>query len=332
MPSTECKRVAGPHSMPKLPPEILELIVEAVLPPNRRALIPASHSATKTLVALTRVAKSTYGIASKLLHQQCLYLDTSKRLDDVLLCLQRCVPTMLQASSLRNITSLYLAPFGTSLDDEPIAQSVRELFYEVSPSLRRLVVEMPFSSLDPLEDHLNVRRTLREGFEQLTRLTEFVCLGDYPALSVVDAYTDVWRLWPDLRRLVLFNVPADSHWLWWDIATLSRLEHVVLARVSRLESTNIKDEYFHKLPPDDERLDRPINVVLVDGAYEMQEVRTERWKQIDPEGRMTVFKYETPMAFYADETVDEAVTAWTRRAALNGTIWDWEGELVATKS
>ena len=318
---------------PKLPPELLQLVVESVLPANPHALIPLTHSAARTLLALTRVSRVTYQIASRLLRQRCLYIETSRRLGNVLLCMHRLVPTLPPTLSLRHVTSLYLSPFGESLDDQPTAMWVRELLCEVADTLRRLVVQMPFRSLDPLDDYLSVRRTLREGFEQLTGLEEFVCLGDYPALSVPDGHTDVWRLWPGLRRLVLFDVPADSHWLWWDIATLPRLSHVVLARPRNLEGVNVKDEYFHKLPRDHPALGREIRVVLLAAAHELPEaLPVTGWGRIDPEDRMTVEKYIVPMPFYGDETPAEMVTGWVRRGALDGKLWEWEGERVVGES
>ena len=313
-----------------LPTELILHIVDCVLPANPRALIPPSHISTRTLLALTRVSRVTYREASRLLRQHCLYIDSSRRLADLLLCIPRLVPTLQPALSLRHVTSLHLAPFGVSLDDQPTAMWVRELFCEVCETLRRLVVQMPFSSLDPLDDHLNVRRILRDGFEQLTKLQEFVCLGEYPSLSVPDAHTDVWRLWLGLKRLALFGVPMNSHWLWWDIATLPELEHVALARPQHVGTTNIKDEYFHKLPRNDRRLERKIKVVLLDAAYETPDLDTTRWKEIDPSGNMTVEVYEVPIPFYGDETPPELVTEWVKRGALDGTMWEWSGNKVGT--
>ncbi|PTB64491.1 hypothetical protein BBK36DRAFT_1179683 [Trichoderma citrinoviride] len=305
----------SPTSSPALPPELLLLVVDAVLPPNPQQLLPASHPATKTLLALTRVSRATYARATRLLRQRCVFVDSARRLADVLLCVPRLVPALPPVLSLRHMTALYLAPFGASLDDLPTAAWVRELFCEVCETLRRLVVQMPFGSLDPLDDgHLGVRRTLREGFEQLHRLEEFACLGSYPALSVPEGNTDVWRLWPSLRRLVLFGVPMDSHWLWWDIATLPLLEHV--------------DEYFHKLPRDDARLGRDIKVVLMDLVYDLGVVRTERWGEIDPEEKMTVEVFEVPLPFYGDETPLQLVTEWARRGALDGSVWRLDGTKV----
>ncbi|KAF4981091.1 hypothetical protein FZEAL_3067 [Fusarium zealandicum] len=308
-----------------LPPELLYQIIQSVLPSNPRALIPPSHISTRTLLSLARVSRDTYGLATRLLRERCLYIDTDRRLADLLLCIPRLVPSLPPVLSLRNITSLYLAPFGEKLDNQTTAIWVRELFGEVCETLRRLVVLMPFQSLDPLDDHLNVRRTLRDGFERLHKLEEFVCLGDYPALSFPDGPTDVWRLWPDLQRLTLFKAPVNSHWLWWDIATLPKLQHVILAQSLNVMATNIKDEYFHKLPRDDARLDRDIKITLLDVAFVWRVLNTERWEEIDPKGRMTVELYDVPMSFYGDEMPGNPVTPWVKRGALDGSLWDWQG-------
>ncbi|KAF4594584.1 F-box-like domain-containing protein [Ophiocordyceps camponoti-floridani] len=312
---------------PRLPPELLLRIVECVVPANPRALMPASHIVTKTLLSLTRVSRATHGHASNLLRQRCLFVDSGSRLACVLACMARLVPTLPPVVSLRHVTSLYLAPFGPSLVDIQTAERTRQLLCEVSDTLRRLVVHMPFSSLDPIvDDHLAVRRTLRQGFEQLLWLEEFVCLGEYPALTVPEAHTDVWRLWPNLRRLALFGVPVDSHWLWWDIATLPELAHVVLARPQNVTSTNIKDEYFHKLPRQDSRLSRAIRIVLVEAAQEMAVLDTARWREIDPADLMTVELYKVPVVFYRQETAQELVTDLVKRGALQGVLWSWTGD------
>lgn len=311
-----------------LPTELLYHVIEAVLPSNPRALIPPSHISTKTLLSLTRVSRDTYGLASRLLRERCLYIDTSRRLAQLLLCIPRLVPSLPPVMSLRNITSLYLAPFGDKLDDLPTAIWVRELFCEICSTLRRLVVSMPFESLELLDDHLDMRRVLREGFERLEKLEEFVCLGDYPVLSIQDAPTEVWGLWPNLKHLTIFGAPVDNHWLWWYIASQRNLEHVILARSLGVEATNIKEEYFHKLPRDDMRLDRNIKITLLDAAFVWRGVKTSRWKEYDPKGRMTVELYDVPTSFYGDETPRELVTTWVKRGALDGSLWDWKGDTV----
>ncbi|KAH6898533.1 hypothetical protein B0T10DRAFT_112434 [Thelonectria olida] len=308
-----------------LPLELVYHVIESLVPSNPHALLPPSHIATKTLLAMARVCRDTHGLATRLLRQRCVYINTKRRLADLLLCLNRFVPSLPPVLTLRNMTSLYLEPFGRKLYDQPTAIWVRELFCEISESLKRLVVLMPFQTLDPFNDHLQIRRTLREGFEQLHRLEEFVCIQDYPTLSVWDGPTDVWRLWPDLRRLTLFGTPLDSHWLWWDIATLPKLEHVILACSTNSQGTNIKDEYFHKLPPDDVRLDRDIKVVLMGGHWLRKGVNTTRWKEIDPKGRMTV---EVHGVDNSDSEESRPVTKYVKKMALEGCLWDGENKRI----
>lgn len=315
-----------------LPPELLFHIVDCVVPANPSILMPASHTSTKTLLSLMRASRATYAQASKLLRQRCVYVDSSRKLARLLLCMpgMAASPTLPPTLSLRHVTSLFLAPFGPSLDDLPTAEWVRELLCSVAEALRRLVIQMPFSSLDALDDHLNVRRSLRDGFERLIHLEEFICLEEFPALSSPDSHPNgnIWHSWPKLRRMVLFNPPLGNHRLWWDIATLSSLQHVVLATPRNLDSTNIKEEYFDQLPRDDPRLARLMRLVLLDAAYAIHGVATARWPAIDPDGVLSVETYEVPMPFYGDETPHELVTSWVKRGALDGSLWEWTGDKV----
>ncbi|KAL7901207.1 hypothetical protein HDV63DRAFT_191306 [Trichoderma sp. SZMC 28014] len=314
-------------SSPTLPPELLLLIIDAVVPPNPHLLFPASNSTTQTLLALTKVSRATHAQATRLLRKRCMFVDSSRRLADVLLCMPRLVPTLPPVLSLRHISELYIAPFRDALDDLPTAQWVRELFCEVAETLRRLVVQMPFASLHPMDDHLSVRQTLREGFEKLHRLEEFTCLEEYPMSSLSTFETNIWR-WPELKRMVLFRAPLVDPRLWCDIAALPKLEHVVFARPIHLDAVNIKDEYFQRLPAEDMRPRRDIKVVLMDLAYELGTVRTERWHEIDPEEKMAVEAFEVPLSFYMDDSPLEVVSQWARRSALDGSIWNLDGERV----
>ncbi|KAK0392811.1 hypothetical protein NLU13_2306 [Sarocladium strictum] len=330
----------------RLPLELLIQIIECV-PPNRQAILPVGSVATKTLVSLTRVSRSIYRPATTVLRQQCMYVDTSRRLADVLLCMDRLVPSLSPGLSLRHVTALYLAPFGASLDDQPTARWVREMLCEVSETLLRLTISMPFSSLEPWDDHLNVRRTLREGLEQLHALEEFACIGDYPTLSVSTpageatgtTTTDVWRLWPRLRRLMLFGVPLESHWLWWDIATLESLTHVVLVRPRQTErAVDLKHRYFRTLPAGDERLQKKLRVVLMhrvrgdedaggeDGRWLPQghpdylRLDESSWEELDADGRMEVTCYGVPRmgVMSSEELLVRLAKSWVE----TGTLWD----------
>ncbi|TQN65861.1 hypothetical protein CSHISOI_09555 [Colletotrichum shisoi] len=286
------------------------------------------------VVTFTLVSRSTYDFTIRLLRKRCMHVDSTRRLSLLLLSILspplRSLPPTL---SLKCITSLYLSPFGRSLDDKPTAMWVREIFCEVCDSLRRLVVDMPFGSLSGYDDHLDVRPTLTDGFQRLSKLEELVCLRDYPALAFMPQTFTVncWSLWPKLRRVVLFRAPMSSHWLWYDVANTASLELVVLARPLDLGSANIKDDYHHMLKTHDYLAPRKLRVVLADVESDLAEVQTSDWAERDPEGLIAVERYHIPTSFYGDEETDELCCGWVKTAALNGSIWDWEGQPVAVQ-
>ena len=257
-----------------------------------------------------------------------MHLASFRQLAELTLCMSRLVPSLPPGFSLANITSLYLRPFGPKLDEIPTAKLVKSLFVEVSQSLKKLIIEMPFGTLDTADDHYGVKLTLRDCFNHLSELEEFVAIGEYPELSLPEWQTDVWRLFPCLKRLALFHVPMSSHWLWWNIATLNNLQHVIFAQCRHLSGSNIKEKYFHTLPSDEPALKKRLKVMLMDSAYETEDVSTVRWKQIDAEERLTVETYSVPLPFYGDESTQQLVTDWVRRCALDGTLWDLDGEKV----
>ncbi|ROW17956.1 hypothetical protein VPNG_00275 [Cytospora leucostoma] len=149
---------------------------------------------------------------------------------------------------LLGVLALYLAPFGRTIDDQPAALWLRELFCLVHPTLRRLVVDMPLRSLQPADDHLGVRATLREAFGMLTGLEELASVRDQLYLDVLEpewragrAEPAVWASsWPGLRRLALYGVPADERF-WRAVGRMRVLETVVLARPDFLDDTCMKN-------------------------------------------------------------------------------------------
>ena len=313
-----------------LPPELVIQVIEAVAPANQDALLLPSHSSTKTLLAFTRVSRATCGPATRLLGHHCAYVDSSGRLASLLLCVAHSSSSPLSVTSklfLGTITSLYLSPFGQCLDDQPTAAWTRELLCTVAPTLRRLVVQMPFASLDPLDDHLSVRRSLWEGFEKLVHLHEFVCLGEYPSLTD-SAGRDIWRAFPRLRRLALFHGRLDSQELWEGLASLDELENVVLARPRSVGWANVKGEYFHQLASEVPGFATHGRLLFVEAAYELCSISTEGWEDLDPRNVMMIESYEVPLPFYGDETPEELVTQWVKGRAVGGTLWQQRGDRI----
>ncbi|KAK1982110.1 hypothetical protein LZ30DRAFT_749572 [Colletotrichum cereale] len=305
----------------RLPPELILHIIESLLPPNETAILPASHSATRALVNLTLVSRSTYDFTTRLLRKRCMHIDSTRRLSLLLLSILSPSPKSLPPTlSLKCITSLYISPFGKSLDDKPTAMWVRELFCEVCDTLKRLVVDMPFGSLSGYDDHLDVRPTLTDGFQRLSKLEDLVCLRDYPALTFMSRTFTVncWSLWPKLRRVVLFRAPVGSHCFWYDTASTASLEMVVLVRPLDLGTANIKGDYDGVLQKFGHLVPRRLKIVLADVESDLPDVQTADWAEHDPEGLVVVERCHIPTSFYGDEGT----------AALNGSIWSWEGQPV----
>ncbi|KAM0421489.1 hypothetical protein ACHAPT_010662 [Fusarium lateritium] len=110
--------VDRPSYLP-LPIDILVMIIEALAPEDPRPILPASDPITKTLLALTRVSKATYPTASKLLWQNCLYIDSKQRAQDFLRFLSNELyyPHVVP-SKARGAARLYLSPFPQEVDPQ----------------------------------------------------------------------------------------------------------------------------------------------------------------------------------------------------------------------
>lgn len=68
-----------------LPPEIIDLIINCLIPTNEPLPIalPASSPVTKALLVLARTSRVTYPEAARLLYTHCLYIDSPERLHRV---------------------------------------------------------------------------------------------------------------------------------------------------------------------------------------------------------------------------------------------------------
>lgn len=349
--------------LPKLPLELIFSIIASLLG-DPHIIHNPSHSSTKALLSFTLVCRATYPVATNYLREQCLFIDNDRRLRDLIRTVEatkqrvqgyttagtgipRSLPTQ-PGGSLRPLSSLYLSPFGQTLDNQPTAIWIRELFCLVHPTLRRLVIDIPLRSLSPADDHLNVRKTLREAFSLLTQLEEFTSVRDELYLDVMEPEwraereTAVWTLWPKLRRLALYNVDADERF-WKSVRDMRGLDTVVLTRADGLESTCMKSEYFgtssgggtsddtwvaagdeHSEPP------RPLKVVVVNISNNQPNYMGGRWKwdKVDPNNLMRVMTYDVPTSFYGDENPIYLCQNWVKTAALRGEVWEWEGDMV----
>lgn len=316
-----------------LPLELILDIMCCLLPEKPRTLMAPYHDSAKTLVSFTRVCRGTSQTASRYLRDYCYaYVCSVNRLRDMLYHFQaldtrQAGMSARMSARVENLTSLYLAPFRTSIAEEGIAGRstawwVQELFGHVRRTLRRLVIDMP---LRAEYDNVEERRTLREGFMGLTQLEEFVSVRDELFLSEGEGgnhnqlQDPVWALWPELRRLALYNPDADPRF-WHKIAAMSKLESVVLTRPDGIRDSDccVKREFFSVA-----EAGRSIKVILVN-AHELEDFPVTRaWPMADPLDRMKVVMYDVP--WVGDEDIIQLCQEHVKTAALEGSLWTLDG-------
>ncbi|KAF2178406.1 hypothetical protein K469DRAFT_718217 [Zopfia rhizophila CBS 207.26] len=204
---------------------LLELVLNIItcsLPKYPNVLLHPSHPITQTLLSFTWYAeKHAVSQIATSCHTAYIY-----RLNHVFARFSFKFQTG-QNSAKSPISS---SPFNHTINDQPTATWVRELFNYTSPSLTRFIIDIPLRSLYPENDHPNVRRMLREGFLRLESLEEFVSVRDELYLDTMHhgGEPEVWRSWPTLRRLALYKVDAEMGF-WNNVGCMPRLDTLVLA-------------------------------------------------------------------------------------------------------
>lgn len=298
-----------------LPLELVLDVIRCMLPkPN--VLLAPSHPITQTLLSFTLVCHETRRFANRCLLQHCIYLASESSLRSLVL-------TIPARPDLRNITALFLAPFADTIDNQPTAIWIRELFGYTGASLRRLIIDIPLRSLYPDDDHLGVRAILNEGFQRLENLEELVSVRDELYLDTTRPTTErpFWTRWPRLRRLAVYN--ADCHSSFWsDVATRSQLETLVLTRADGLDYCDPKAAYLR-------HCSRPLKILLIN--VEQHHVRFSgtrvlSWTTVDPDRKVNIVRYTVPL--FNDDDPIEVCQDYVRIGAEHGTLWDWEGETI----
>lgn len=299
-----------------LPLELVLNIITCSLPTSPNVLLRPAHPITQLLLQFTLVCRETRRVANRALRQHCVYLSSERRLSSFLLA----IPTR---PDLRQITALFLAPFNESIDNQPTATWIRELFGFTAPTLKRLIIDIPLRSVDPERDHLGVRKILREGFERLENLEEFVSVRDELFLDVNwhGGESAFWTKWPKLRRLAVYN-PSTHPSFWRDVAKMANLETIVMTRADGLREYDIKAQYFR-------HCNRPLKVLLINiDGQQMRygNFRRNKWDAVDSKKTMTIMAYSIPL-FMDDDPID-VCQDYVRIGAEHGTLWGWEGEVI----
>jgi hypothetical protein len=305
----------------RLPIELVLNIMTCSLPNAPDAILNAAHPTTKLLLSFSLVCRETRRLAVRYLAQHCVCLDSRfERLDYYL-------QAALTQPALQRVTSLSLAPFGTNIHDWGVCCSVRELLCCTCETLKKLVIDIPLRSITPSRDRLGLRPVLREGFERLVNLEEFVNIQDELSLDVTEReQAFVWRKWPKLKRMALGGASLEPTF-WRQVALHSSLEILFVTSPDEIRSYDPKAEYL-------KHTTRPLRfVVLTTPSWRVE--RSDyfwecNWDSLDPTNRMSVQEYLLPYCLEGGtvRSAPRRQKEFVRRAAEDGSLFKWEGKQI----
>ncbi|KAF4966371.1 hypothetical protein FSARC_5941 [Fusarium sarcochroum] len=118
-----------------LPIDVIFLIIEHLVPDSAgpRPILPAHHEATKSLLSCTTVSKTIYPFASRLIWQNCIYIESGKRTQDFhKFVTQRSLITGQTPWEAYGPTRMFLCPFSSLTC--PISPAFLPQEYSPAPS------------------------------------------------------------------------------------------------------------------------------------------------------------------------------------------------------
>ena len=330
-----------------LPREIILQIIDSFAPQGGKPhpiAIPPDDPKTRTLRSLALSCRIAYPLATRLLFQQCLWIDSSHRLERVLYTLEQfearlaqdqsrtsaASPRLPPISIRRHIESLYLAPFA----DGKLAD------FATTPLLHRLVLLLtqhlrPTSCIDmPLRSHFDTparnhqRELLGRAFAQLTSLEVFCSARDEIFMCTYESHIDpenteppTWSHWPNMKILALYNADVSQKF-WPYIGQLKSLTSIILTRPDGIDEVNIVSAW--EKCRCEGSLSPTVSVVNVEAEHRLL-VGSHEWKASDG---MMVVRVCVPISYYGDDDIILMCQDWTKKKFLRGEYENFQGENV----
>ena len=238
--------------IPLLPMEVILRIVECVIPEDPPVAYTRHDIVTKTLLSFSRTCKATSTLATSLLLQHCLYIDTEHQLELVVQMLQSGNSLLARCGSdlIRDGVGLCLdEPWWDSRlfcqrypkkGQMPLPDIIEVLFRKLFPHIRRLVIRGTEKLSGTSTD------ALRKALTQMPNLQEFSSVGYSSYLHCAysqpwpvshcdgthaggDGDSEIWSFWPQLRRLALCSTQINQRCFTTALKRPQRLTHLVLA-------------------------------------------------------------------------------------------------------
>ncbi|KAH6969439.1 hypothetical protein DER45DRAFT_549279 [Fusarium avenaceum] len=197
-----------------LPVEIILLIIEHLIPDSAgpRPILPADSLITKTLIAFTTVSRATHFTASRLLWQNCLYIDSRERLRALReSASQKSVITGYTPVEAYTPTRIFLCPFSlteditgseySSVADE--ASSIHQLDITPDGELVQLGFE---TTADDNEESLRNRPD--EPDDQL--VPEIPSYSDLQNLSIIEDVREILFTLARVLKTLVVDMPLRN--------------------------------------------------------------------------------------------------------------------------
>lgn len=169
---------------------------------------------------------------------------------------------------------------------------------------------------------------LREAFERLVNLEEFIAVRDELPLDLYDGeLAFVWRCWPKLKRMALGGASCDSTF-WPQVALHSSLSTLVIHEPDELPTYDPKSEYLR-------HTDQPLLfVILTTPSWRVEAVDHYwecDWITLDPTNNMSINEYLLPYCLEKDGCMRNTARrrhVFIRSAAEDGSLWNWQGKQI----
>lgn len=320
---------------PQLPVELIEMILDNIVPSNDDLALRASDITARTLHSCLTLNKSTFNRSIQLLYSKCLYIDNPRRLHRLLRSYQN-ESFALQLKTAAS-TSMFLAPFsGDTIEEPQVLEDLQSLFDILGNQIRRMIIDMPLRSAYPdRRAGRAIRIPLRNAFRKLMALEEFTSIRDELYVSTIipkdhEVEVPVWSRWPNLQKLALYNVDISED-LMKNTGRLRALKWLILTRPDGMEDLGALQE----------ALPCTTTLVIVN-TWEDHQPAHRRWirKAEDAGGKQRVthsalqWSYTRNVAHVKAVCVSEIILSgrhdakhiyecqdWAREEALKGSLW-----------
>lgn len=322
------------HQRKPLPADLIVYTIDFLVPcPAIVIAYPASHVITKTLFSLCLASRQTHSVAISLLYAHCMFIDSGDRLQRLLRTLTTEGQRESSSPILRSITSMYLAPFSDDdnndeeLESPLLADSISIILEMVSPTIKKLVIDMPLRQANWLPfPRLTNAFGLLTSLELFCSVRDELFLGWLDDLPPHDSGIPVWTLWPNLKTLALYNPDVSQRRFWQEMKNLSKLETLVLTRADGLLDIEFWEElsaYTQSDVRSKAGVTSPLKVLVINVESQHSVLRGTQSPRNEKD-HFIVKKLNVPTSYYGDDDIIELCQAWVKRNILKGKLLEEE--------